>query len=103
FSEALSQELKGQVRVTALCPGPVPTLFQQRANPGHGMSFPWLLTVSADRVAEEGWRAFERGQRVIIPGLFTKLVAFFAPHAPRGFILPLASEVASKRSGAGQK
>ena len=99
FSEALAQELKGEVRVTALCPGPVPTGFQERANPGRGLSFPFLLRMSADRVAEEGWRGFEQGRRVVIPGFFNKLVAFFAQHSPRSLVLPLASVVATKRRG----
>ncbi len=99
FSEALAQELKGDVRVTALCPGPVPTAFQERANPGRGISSPVLLRMSADRVAEIGWRGFERGKRVVVPGFFNKLVAFFAWHSPRSLILPLTSEVATRRHG----
>jgi short-subunit dehydrogenase len=99
FSEALAQELKGEVRVTALCPGPVPTGFQERANPGRGLSFPLLLRISADRVAEEGWHGFERGRRVVIPGFFNKLVAFFSQRSPRSLVLPLAAVVATKRRG----
>jgi len=99
FSEALAQELKGEARVTVLCPGPVPTGFQERANPGRGISAPSLLRMSALEVAEEGWRGFERGKRVVIPGFFNKLVAFFVWHSPRSLILPLTSMVATKRHG----
>ncbi len=41
FTEALHQELRPKgVRVTALCPGPVPTEFQQRAGVEPGFDFP---------------------------------------------------------------
>ena len=51
FSEALHQELKPRgVRVTVLCPGPVPTEFQARAGISREV-FPPLLTRSAERVA----------------------------------------------------
>jgi short-subunit dehydrogenase len=99
FSEALAQELKGEVRVTVLCPGPVPTGFQERANPGRGISAPSVLRMSALAVAEEGWRGFERGKRVVVPGFFNKLVAFIVWHSPRSIILPLTSVVATKRHG----
>jgi short-subunit dehydrogenase len=54
FSEALHQELapKG-VRVTTLCPGPVPSEFAARAGI-KSTTYPRLLTRSAGRVAEEG-------------------------------------------------
>ena len=51
FSEALHQELKPRgVRVTALCPGPVPTEFQARAGIGSDV-FPSILHRSAEAVA----------------------------------------------------
>src|SRR5262249_1017750 len=68
FSEALHRELKPNgVRVTVLCPGPVPTEFQARA----GMAadaFPRLLTRSAEQVAKDGYRGLKAGRRVVVPG-----------------------------------
>jgi hypothetical protein len=60
FTEALHQELapKG-VRVTALCPGPVPTEFQARAGV-KAMKFPRTLTRSAERVADDGYRGLQK-------------------------------------------
>ena len=53
FSEALHRELKPQgIRVTCLCPGPVPTEFQARAGVDEGPSTP-ILSPPAARVAEE--------------------------------------------------
>jgi short-subunit dehydrogenase len=53
FSEALHHELKPRgVRVTALCPGPVPTEFQARAGIESGRE-PSLAALPARQVAEE--------------------------------------------------
>jgi hypothetical protein len=69
FSEALHSELKDRgVRVTALCPGPVPTEFQMRAGVTSD-SAPSLLTESAEAVAEQGYRGLKDGRRVVVPGL----------------------------------
>ena len=87
FGQALHYELKPRgVRVTTLCPGPVPTEFQARAGVTTD-TYPALLTVSAERVAEIGYRGLMRGRRVVIPGLFNKLVAMIAPRAPSALVL----------------
>jgi hypothetical protein len=90
FSEALHQELapKG-VRVTALCPGPVPTEFQARAGV-KAAQFPRALTRSAERVAEDGYRGLQEGRRVVVPGFANKLVTVLAPLLPRRWILQMA-------------
>jgi short-subunit dehydrogenase len=84
FTEALHRELSGRgVRVTALCPGPVPTEFQARS----GMRVDRAqrqLELPADRVAQIGYDGFMRGKRVVIAGAGNRLVVFlmrFIPHA----------------------
>jgi short-subunit dehydrogenase len=87
FSEALHCELAARgIRVTVLCPGPVPTEFQARAGIA-GDSYPSLLTESAQAVAEQGYRAFKEGRRVVVPGFANKLVTALAPLLPRGLVL----------------
>jgi short-subunit dehydrogenase len=87
FSRSLHRELKPRgVRVTALCPGPVPTEFQARAGVRTEM-YPALLTLSAEQVAEAGYRALMRGRSVVVPGVANRLVATFAPRLPRGLVL----------------
>ncbi len=98
FSEALYAELDGRVRVTALCPGPTPSGFQERARPGSKRRmFPGIPHTSATQVAREGWRGFERGKRVVIPGLFNKMIAFLGPRLPRPLILAAAHFRARKQ------
>ncbi len=88
FSQALSAELRDrQVRVTALCPGPVATEFWARAGAtGPGMPF---LDVPAARVAEAGYRGLMRGQRLVVPGFGNKVMAFLPRVMPRGLLLSL--------------
>jgi len=86
FSEALHEELRSAgVRVTALCPGPVPTEFQARAGITDEV-FPPLLTRSPQRVARDGYRALKEGQRVVVPGSANKVASVLAPLAPRSFL-----------------
>jgi len=87
FTEALHHELRGRARVTALCPGPVPTGFQARASRSKGLWIAKLSVTSASDVAEAGWRAFERGKRVVIPGFLNKLGVWFVPFTPRSLLL----------------
>ena len=90
FSEALHRELKARgVRVTALCPGPVPTEFQAHAGIS-GEVFPRLLIRSAERVAREGYRGLAQGRRVVVPGFANKVVAVLTRILPRGLLLKAA-------------
>jgi len=87
FSESLHSELKSRgVRVTVLCPGPVPTEFAERAGVRGGRA-PGLLTKSAEAVAEEGYRGLMAGRRVVVPGLANKLATLIARVVPRRLLL----------------
>jgi uncharacterized protein len=87
FSEALHREFKRRnVRVTALCPGPVLTEFHARAGIGAD-KFPHRLALAASRVAEEGYRGLMGGRRLVVPGWFGKFAAFMPRIAPRALVL----------------
>jgi short-subunit dehydrogenase len=87
FTEALRGELGPLgVRVTALCPGPVPSEFQARAGfrPGFDSA---VLNVSPADVALAGYRGLMANKRAVIPGLGVKIVPFLLRLVPRGFVL----------------
>ena len=87
FSEALHRELKPRgVRVTVLCPGPVPTEFQARSGVHAERPQP-LITQPAERVAQEGYRGLMAGRRLVIPGFANKLVTFLLRLTPRQLAL----------------
>ena len=86
FSEALFNELRGTgVSVTALCPGAVATEFVKRAEMENSRlaSGKVLAIMSAERVAQAGYRGFRSGAAVVIPGTLNKLVVFSLRFAPR--------------------
>ncbi len=90
FSEALHQELAGRgIRVTALCPGPVPTEFQARAGLRGGDRMQDVLSLSAARVAQIGYDGFMRGRRVVVAGLGNRMLVFLVRLLPHGVLLPL--------------
>lgn len=98
FSEALHRELAPRgVRVTCLCPGPVDTEFGARAG-ALEREPPSILTVSAARVAEAGYRGLMRGRRLVVPGLPNKVVTFLPRIAPKPLILSILAARQRRRT-----
>jgi short-subunit dehydrogenase len=87
FTEALRQELAPRgVRVTLVCPGPVPTEFQDRAGfkPGFDST---ILNVPPADVAKQAYQGLMSNKRIVLPGLGIKMVPTALRFFPRGFIL----------------
>ena len=74
------------MRVTVLCPGPVPTEFQERAGfkPGFDSA---VLNVSAADVAKQAYRGLMTNRRIVLPGFGIKMVPPMLRLFPRAFIL----------------
>jgi short-subunit dehydrogenase len=95
LSEALHEEVKRHgVTVTALCPGPVPTEFSERAS----MQMTRLvkmrfMTLSAEEVARQGVAGYEKGRAIVIPGLANKLGAWGAQIGPRAVARAIAGKL----------
>ena len=97
FTEALRQELASRgVRVTALCPGPVPSEFQLRAGFEPGFDS-LVLNVPAREVARQGYRGLMANKRVVIPGLGVRAVPVLLRMFPRGFILAAVGRLQLRR------
>jgi short-subunit dehydrogenase len=98
FTEALHQEWAGRgIKVTALCPGPVPTEFQARAN----LDLPnatKIIELPPDRVARIGYDGLMRGQRVVVAGLGNKLAVSLMRFVPHALLL----RAVDQRTGAGK-
>jgi uncharacterized protein len=86
FSEALANELRGTgVTVTALCPGPTRTGFQERG----AMEDSRLVNgtiADARSVALAGYRGLMRGKTIVIPGFSNKLVPWVVRLSPRAVV-----------------
>lgn len=83
FSRGLARELAGTgVSVTALCPGPTRTGFEDSAGMGRTLLFRWFSGVDARSVAAAGYRGLERKRTVVVPGFWNKLMAVTGTLSP---------------------
>ena len=100
FSEALRAELRGTgVTVTALCPGPVHTEFQDRAKrPGGKPEYgPEFVHVSVEKVVRDALAAVEADRPLVIPGFIMKIGMFLVRITPMS-ILRLAWRLGARRA-----
>jgi uncharacterized protein len=87
FSEALAAELsESGVTVTAFCPGPTASGFQDKADMHHSALVKGKKLPTSEEVARKGFRAMERGRRVYIPGLKNWLLAQLPRFSPRSLV-----------------
>ncbi|MGH7613538.1 MAG: SDR family NAD(P)-dependent oxidoreductase [Gemmatimonadales bacterium] len=88
LSKGVARELVGTgVSVTALCPGPTRTGFEQHSGAAGTALYRWVPGLSAAAVACKGYRGLMRGRAEVIPGLAAKLLAFAGELPPRRIAL----------------
>jgi uncharacterized protein len=89
FAEALHAELAPSgVTVTALCPGPVRSGFQEASGAeDYADSLPGFMFRSVGAVAEAGLEGLERGRRVVVPGTPNRIAASLGRFSPRPVVL----------------
>jgi short-subunit dehydrogenase len=76
FSQALAAELaETGVTVTAFCPGPTASGFQDKADMQHSGMVKGKRLPTSEEVARKGFRAMQRGRRVYIPGFKNWILA----------------------------
>ena len=83
------------VTVTAVCPGPVPSGFQEASDAGYfAERLPRFTFVSPERVARDALRAADRGRASVIPG-GTHVRLAFGPNRrlPRWLVLPVSKRL----------
>ena len=98
FSEALAEELRATgVHVTALCPGPTATEFESRAGLGESRLFTGRKVMDARSVALAGYRGFMRGQRLVVPGLWNKLLMHSIRFSPRRLVAKIVRRMQERR------
>jgi short-subunit dehydrogenase len=83
FSEAIADELRASgITVTALCPGPTATGFQDAARMQRSRLVQGAM-MSAAEVAEAGYRGMISGRPVVIPGIMNRFVPWIVRLTPR--------------------
>ena len=98
LSEALSEELAGSgVTVTALCPGPTVSGFQEQAGLQQVPFYQQVRMPSSDAVAEYGYRALQRGRRVAVHGLMFRISLVLIRLAPRRLVAAAVRRIQERR------
>ncbi len=100
LTDSLHREWKKRgIRVTNLAPGPVPTEFGARAGVQSDTA-PQLLTQSADRVAELGYRGLMQGRALVVPGALNRVVIALSRFMPRAVLLAVIERRQAQRKAA---
>ena len=98
FSEALNNEVSDRgVTVTALCPGPTTSGFQDVAAMHQARMVDRRLMATSDDVARFGYDAMLRGKPVAVHGLLNRIATFLVRLTPRSIILYIGRMIAEKR------
>jgi short-subunit dehydrogenase len=99
LSEAVHAEVKSSgVTVTAVCPGPVPSGFQEASDAGYfAEKLPKFTFATPERVARDALRAAERGRISVIPGGPQVRIAY-GPNRkmPRWLTLPVSKRLMAR-------
>ena len=82
FTEAIAEELRGEVDVTLVCPGPVDTEFADRAGMGES-SVGSVSSNTPESVAEAAYAGLMAGETVVIPSRAMRAVDLLRRIAPR--------------------
>ena len=97
FSEAIAEELRGTgVTVTALCPGPTTTGFEESAEMQGSKLFSSSRVMTAEQVAEIGYRGMQAGRAVVIPGFMNRFLAWATRLPPRSWLPKIARRAQEK-------
>ncbi len=99
LSEGVHAEVADRgVTVTAVCPGPVPSGFQEASDASYfADKLPKFTFVSPERVARDALAAAERGRMSVIPG-GPQVRATFGPNRrmPRWAALPVSKRLMAR-------
>ena len=102
FTEAVREEMRNDVRtknikISALCPGPTATEFEKSNNLEESSLFERMKVMSAKKVAEIGYKEFQKGKMIIIPGIFNRIAVFGTRFFSRKFVVRIARKIQEKK------
>ncbi len=97
FSEAIANELEGTgVTVTALCPGPTESAFQQVAAMEESRLVKGRKMPGSAEVAAYGYEAMMKGKRVAVHGFLNSIMAKSVSITPRSVVLKMVRMMQDK-------
>lgn len=97
FSEAIANELKGSgVTVTALCPGPTKTSFQEVVSCDTSQNKIAFNMANPKDVAAYGYKSMMKGRAVAIPGGLNKILGTLPRFIPRNMATKIVRRIQEK-------
>jgi short-subunit dehydrogenase len=98
FSEAINNELKGYgITVTALCPGPTTSGFEEAANLKESKLFKMIKMSDAPEVAEYGYRSMMKGKSVAVYGWMNRAIVLSSRFVPRDMVTAIVRKISEKQ------
>lgn len=98
FSEAIYNEVSDYgITVTALCPGPTQSGFQETASLQGSKLFTGKNIPAAREVAQYGYRSMMKGKTVAIHGIKNKILAHSIRIAPRSLVPKITRRIQEKQ------
>ena len=99
FSEAVANELKGTgVSLTALCPGPTESEFQDAANMEESMLFKRSKVATSEDVAKYGYNQMIKGKVVAIEGAINKFSIFASRFVPKNVLTSIVRRIQESKT-----
>ena len=104
FTEAVREEMRNDIhakniKISVLCPGPTATGFEKSSNLEESSLFERMKVMSAKKVAEIGYKEFQKGKATIIPGIFNRIAVFGTRFFSRKLIVRIAGKIQEKKKG----
>src|SRR5690606_4778926 len=94
LTEAAANEVAGQgVRVTAVAPGPVDTMFHTNMGAEASLYRLLLPALTPERVARSAYSGFMMKRRIVVPGLFNKVMFVALKYIPHVVTVPFVAEL----------
>ena len=98
FSEALANEVaEHDITVTALCPGPTQSEFQETANMEKSKLMDRFPMPSSAEVAQYGFSALQNGKRIAIYGTVNQLMTYIIKFFPRSWVTAIVRKIQERK------
>lgn len=98
LSEAVAAEVAGKgVRISVAAPGPINTDFHSKMAADKSYYLRLMPVLKPHRVAKSAWFGYMWGQRVIIPGVLTRILSLAMRITPHPILVPIVGWLLKRR------